>query len=81
MSDSYGVASMLVFRAFGLPFGMRARQFLLLGWALVGSLVPTPGGAAGAISCGDSCRTIAWVCHASGRSSAIVLHMIDFSRR
>ncbi len=34
-------------RAFGLPFGVRETLFVL-GWALVGSLVPTPGGAAGA---------------------------------
>ena len=41
------LANLLVFRAFGLPFGMTETVFVL-GWSLVGSLVPTPGGAAGA---------------------------------
>jgi len=41
------VGNLLIFRAFGLPFGMTETIFVM-GWALVGSLVPTPGGAAGA---------------------------------
>ncbi|MFN2452670.1 MAG: lysylphosphatidylglycerol synthase transmembrane domain-containing protein [Pyrinomonadaceae bacterium] len=41
------LANLLVLRAFGLPFGFSETIFML-GWALVGSLVPTPGGAAGA---------------------------------
>jgi len=41
------LANWLVLRAFGLPFGVTQTLFIL-GWALVGSLVPTPGGAAGA---------------------------------
>ena len=40
-------ANWLVYRAFGLNFGLRETVFAL-GWSLVGSLVPTPGGAAGA---------------------------------
>lgn len=40
-------ANWLVLRAFGLNFGVRETIFML-GWSLVGSLVPTPGGAAGA---------------------------------
>jgi uncharacterized protein (TIRG00374 family) len=37
----------LILRAFGLPFGLTESIFIM-GWSLVGSLVPTPGGAAGA---------------------------------
>jgi uncharacterized membrane protein YbhN (UPF0104 family) len=36
----------LVMRAFGLMPGMKDAMFVM-GWALVGSLVPTPGGGAG----------------------------------
>ena len=41
------VSNLLMLRAFGLPFGISEAMFVL-GWSLVGSLVPTPGGAAGA---------------------------------
>src|SRR5215213_1033112 len=41
------VANLLVMRAFHLEVGLGATIFVL-GWSLVGSLVPTPGGAAGA---------------------------------
>jgi uncharacterized protein (TIRG00374 family) len=41
------LANLLVLRAFGLEFGVGETVFVM-GWALVGSLVPTPGGAAGA---------------------------------
>ena len=41
------LANWLVLRAFGLRFGISEAIFIL-GWSLVGSLVPTPGGAAGA---------------------------------
>jgi glycosyltransferase 2 family protein len=40
------VADWLVLRAFGLPFGLEEAVFVM-GCALVGSLVPTPAGAAG----------------------------------
>jgi hypothetical protein len=39
-------ANLLVLRAFGLPVGVSDTVFVL-GWSLVGSLVPTPGGGAG----------------------------------
>jgi hypothetical protein len=41
------LANVLVMRAFGLPFGLPETVFVM-GFALIGSLVPTPGGAAGA---------------------------------
>ncbi|MGH9903327.1 MAG: lysylphosphatidylglycerol synthase transmembrane domain-containing protein, partial [Pyrinomonadaceae bacterium] len=40
------LANLLVFRAFGLNLGVSETVFVL-GWSLVGSLVPTPGGGAG----------------------------------
>jgi uncharacterized protein (TIRG00374 family) len=41
------LSNWLVVLAFGLPFGLKETIFVM-GWSLVGSLVPTPGGAAGA---------------------------------
>ncbi|HWN10863.1 MAG TPA: lysylphosphatidylglycerol synthase transmembrane domain-containing protein [Pyrinomonadaceae bacterium] len=76
---SIGVASLLVFRAFGLPFGMSETIFVL-GWALVGSLVPTPGGAAGAFHAATAAGLIfLGVPRETAAAVAIVLHLIDFS--
>jgi glycosyltransferase 2 family protein len=41
------LADLLILRAFGLPFGF-VETIFIMGWALLGSLAPTPGGAAGA---------------------------------
>jgi len=41
------ISNWLVIMAFGLPFTLTSTIFVM-GWSLVGSLVPTPGGAAGA---------------------------------
>lgn len=41
------IGDLLVLRAFGLPVGMKETIFVM-GFAIVGSLAPTPGGAAGA---------------------------------
>ncbi len=41
------VGDLLVLRAFGLPVGMKETIFVM-GFAIIGSLAPTPGGAAGA---------------------------------
>lgn len=41
------IADLLVLRAFGLPVGLKETIFVM-GFAIVGSLAPTPGGAAGA---------------------------------
>jgi uncharacterized protein (TIRG00374 family) len=41
------ISNWLVILAFGLPFTLTSTIFVM-GWSLVGSLVPTPGGAAGA---------------------------------
>ncbi|HEV2764705.1 MAG TPA: lysylphosphatidylglycerol synthase transmembrane domain-containing protein, partial [Pyrinomonadaceae bacterium] len=39
-------ANLLVYHAFGLPLGVSETVFVM-GWSLVGSVVPTPGGGAG----------------------------------
>jgi uncharacterized membrane protein YbhN (UPF0104 family) len=72
------LANLLVLRAFGLPFGVTETIFVL-GWSLVGSLVPTPGGAAGAFHAATAAGLIFL-----GRSRdtaaaiSIVLHIVDF---
>jgi glycosyltransferase 2 family protein len=73
-----GLANLLVLRAFGLPFGVRETVFVL-GWALVGSLVPTPGGAAGAFHAATAAGLIfLGVMRETAAAIAIVLHLIDF---
>jgi glycosyltransferase 2 family protein len=75
---SIGVASLLVFRAFGLQFGISETIFVL-GWALVGSLVPTPGGAAGAFHAATAAGLIfLGVPRETAAAASIVLHIIDF---
>jgi uncharacterized protein (TIRG00374 family) len=68
----------LVLRAFGLHFGITETVFVM-GWALVGSLVPTPGGAAGAF---HAATAGALIFLGIGRETAaaisIVLHLVDF---
>jgi glycosyltransferase 2 family protein len=68
----------LVLRAFGLRFGITETVFVM-GWALVGSLVPTPGGAAGAF---HAATAGALIFLGIGRETAaaisIVLHLVDF---
>lgn len=69
----------LVLKAFGLSFGFTASVFVM-GWTLVGSLVPTPGGAAGAY---HAATAAALVVLGSDRDQAaavaIVLHLIGYT--
>ena len=72
------LANLLVFRAFGLPFGLTQTVFVL-GWSLVGSLVPTPGGAAGAFHAATAAGLIALNVHREKAAAiSIVLHIVDF---
>ncbi len=72
------VANLLVFRAFGLPFGLPETVFVL-GWSLVGSLVPTPGGAAGAFHAATATGLILLgVQRNTAAAVSIVLHLVDF---
>jgi len=72
------LANLLVFRAFGLPFGVTETVFVL-GWSLVGSLVPTPGGAAGAFHAATAAGLISLgVPRDTAAAVSIVLHVVDF---
>jgi len=74
-------ASLLVYRAFGLPVGLSETVFVL-GWSLVGSLVPTPGGAAGTYHLATAAGLvfIGAVSTIEGAAAvAIVLHLVMFA--
>lgn len=73
------LANWLVIRAFGLPFGFGEAVFVL-GWALVGSLVPTPGGAAGAFHAATAAGLIfLGVSRDRAAAVSIVIHLVDFA--
>jgi glycosyltransferase 2 family protein len=75
---SIALSTWLVFRAFGLPFGLSQTVFVL-GWSLVGSLVPTPGGAAGAFHAATAAGLMfLGVAREKAAAVSIVLHLIDF---
>jgi len=75
---SIALANLLVFRAFGLNFGVTETIFVL-GWSLVGSLVPTPGGAAGAFHAATAAGLISLgVPRDTAAAISIVLHIVDF---
>ena len=75
---SITAASLLVFRAFGLPFGP-AEAVFVLGWSLAGSLVPTPGGAAGAFHATTAAGLIfLGVGREIAAAVSIVLHVVAF---
>jgi uncharacterized protein (TIRG00374 family) len=72
------IANLLVLRAFGLNFGLTQAIFVL-GWSLVGSLVPTPGGAAGAFHAATAAGLIfLGVERETAAAVSIVMHLIDF---
>ena len=72
------MASWLVLRAFGLPLGISGAVFVM-GWALVGSLVPTPGGAAGAFHTAAAVGMILMgVAREQAAAASIVLHLVAF---
>lgn len=72
------VANLLVFRAFGLQFGFTETIFVV-GWALVGSLVPTPGGAAGAFHAATAGSLIfLGIAKETAAGVSIVMHLVDF---
>src|ERR1044072_5812949 len=76
----FGIASanLLVMRAFHLPVGPGETIFVL-GWSLVGSLVPTPGGAAGAFHAATAAGLLFLGVHKEiAAALSIVLHLVDF---
>lgn len=73
------IANLMVCRAFGLAFGMSQILFVL-GWSMVGSAVPTPGGAAGAFHAATGAAlVILHVPREQAAAIAIILHLVDFA--
>lgn len=71
-------ANLLVMRAFHLPVGLGETIFVL-GWSLVGSLVPTPGGAAGAFHAATAAGLLFLGVHKETAAAlSIVMHLVDF---
>jgi uncharacterized membrane protein YbhN (UPF0104 family) len=71
-------ANMLVLRAFHLDVGVTETIFVL-GWSLLGSLVPTPGGAAGAFHAATAAGLLfLGVKKETAAALSIVLHLVDF---
>jgi uncharacterized membrane protein YbhN (UPF0104 family) len=71
-------ANLLVMRAFHLQVGFPETIFVL-GWALVGSLVPTPGGAAGAFHAATAAGLLFLGVHKETAAAlSIVMHLVDF---
>ena len=75
---SIAAANLLVMRAFHLPVGFGETIFVL-GWSLVGSLVPTPGGAAGAFHAATAAGLLFLGVHKETAAAlSIVMHLVDF---
>jgi uncharacterized protein (TIRG00374 family) len=76
---SVALANLLVCRAFGLRFGM-SHVLFVLGWSMIGSAIPTPGGAAGAFHAVTAGALILLgVGREQAAAIAIVLHLVDFA--
>lgn len=71
-------ANLLVIRAFGLNFGL-SESIFVLGFSIAGSLVPTPGGAAGAFHAATAAAFILLgVDVETAAAISIFLHIVDF---
>lgn len=76
---SVALGNLMVCRAFGLPFGVSQILFVM-GWSMVGSAVPTPGGAAGAFHAATGAALVLLgVAREQAAAVAIVLHLVDFA--
>lgn len=75
---SITIANLLVIRAFGLNFGISETVFVL-GWSMAGSVVPTPGGAAGAFHAATAAGFLfLGVERDTAAAVSIVMHVVDF---
>lgn len=75
---SVAAGNLIVFRAFGLPFGV-SETFFVLGWSMIGSAIPTPGGAAGAFhAVTGGALILLGVPREQAAAVAIVVHLVDF---
>jgi len=73
------LGNLFVFRAFGEPFGL-SQVLFVLGWSMVGSAVPTPGGAAGAFHAATGAALVLLgVRIEQAAAIAIILHLVDFA--
>ncbi|MDQ3820792.1 MAG: lysylphosphatidylglycerol synthase domain-containing protein, partial [Acidobacteriota bacterium] len=76
------VSNLLVILAFGLQFSLTNNIFVM-GWSLVGSLVPTPGGAAGAFHAATAAGLIFLnrpdLDANKAAAIAIMLHLVAFA--
>jgi uncharacterized protein (TIRG00374 family) len=73
------LAEWLVIRAFGVPFGF-ADTIFMMGFALVGSMVPTPGGAAGAFHYATALGLIfLGVAKDEAAAIALMTHLVVYS--
>ena len=71
-------ANLLIIRAFGINFGL-SQTIFVMGWSLAGSLVPTPGGAAGAFHTATAAGLIfLGITPETAAAISIVMHIIDF---
>jgi hypothetical protein len=76
---SVALGNLLVCRAFGLPFGL-SQVLFVMGWSMVGSVVPTPGGAAGAFHAATGAALVLLgVAREQAAAVAIILHLVDFA--
>ena len=76
---SVAFANLLICWAFGLQFGFSHILFIL-GWSMIGSAVPTPGGAAGAFHAATAGALILLgVARNEAAAISIVLHLVDFA--
>jgi len=76
---SVALGNLLVCRAFGLPFGI-SQVLFVLGWSMVGSAVPTPGGAAGAFHAATGAALVLLgVAREQAAAVAIIIHLVDFA--
>jgi uncharacterized protein (TIRG00374 family) len=75
---SVAFANLLVCRAFGIPFGF-SQVLFVLGWSMIGSAVPTPGGAAGAFHAATGAALVLLgVGQNQAAAASIILHLVDF---
>ena len=72
-------ANMLVLRAFGLGVGASETVFVL-GWSLVGSIVPTPGAGAGTYHAATAYGLMKYLGfpETEAKSAVIILHLVVF---
>ena len=73
------LANMLVLRAFGLGVGVSETLFVL-GWSLVGSVVPTPGAGAGTFHAATAYGLTHYLAapENAAKAAVIVLHLVVF---